>query len=62
MRQVDYDYSYMNNDVNENQEDLYIGNSDNPWSASSARIHDKDIYVHTSTNNATANNMKTQSA
>ncbi|XP_018394524.1 PREDICTED: phospholipase A2 A2-actitoxin-Ucs2a [Cyphomyrmex costatus] len=62
MRQVDYDYSYVNNDVNENQEVLYVGHSGNPWSASSARIYNKDIYVHTSSNNATANNTETQSA
>ncbi|EGI70379.1 hypothetical protein G5I_00852 [Acromyrmex echinatior] len=60
MRQVDKDYSYMNNEKI-NQEDLYIGNSGNPWNASSTRIYDKDIHVHTSSNKTTANNMKSQS-
>ncbi|XP_018346779.1 PREDICTED: uncharacterized protein LOC108751197 [Trachymyrmex septentrionalis] len=63
IRQVDKDYSHMNNEkINENQEDLYIGNSGNPWNASSTRIYDKDIYVYSSSNNVTANNMKSQFA
>ncbi|KYN10389.1 hypothetical protein ALC57_17482 [Trachymyrmex cornetzi] len=63
MRQVDKDYSYMNNEkINENQEDLYVSNSGKLWNASLTRIYDEDLYVHISSDNATTNNMKTQSA
>lgn len=47
-RQGDYDYSYINNDIKDagNQRDnIYIGHSGDPWSASSARDYN-DIYVH----------------
>jgi len=59
--QTDYD-SYMNNDINGNQEDLYVGHSGDPWNASSARSYTKNVYMHVSLNNATTNNTKAQSA
>lgn len=58
-RQEDYDYSYMNNDVKdaENQGDnLYIGRSGDPWSAPSTHDHDKDIFVRVSSRMDTAPN------
>jgi len=50
------------NDINANQEDLYVGHSGDPWNASSARSYTKNIYIHVSSNNATTNNTKIQSA
>lgn len=62
-RQADYDYSYMNSDINENQEYLYVGHGGDPWSASSAPIYNKDIHVRVvSSNNTMANNTRPQSA
>ncbi|XP_072747349.1 uncharacterized protein [Anoplolepis gracilipes] len=57
-RQADYDYSYMNNDLKdaENQGDkLYIGHGGDPWSTSLTSDDDKDIYVqsHVSSQNDT---------
>jgi len=64
-RQEDYDYSYMNNDIKdaENQGDnLYIGRSGDPWSTPSTRDYDKDIFVHVSSQLDTAlNNTRARS-
>lgn len=48
------DYDYMNNDVKDagNQgDDLYIGHSGDPWSASSTNDYNKNIYVSSQLNN-----------
>lgn len=60
----DYDYSYMNRDINENQEDLYVGHGGDPWSASSADIiYNKGIHGRiVSSSNMTANNTRPRSA
>ncbi|XP_036148740.1 uncharacterized protein LOC105838097 [Monomorium pharaonis] len=59
--QANYDSSYMNNNMYENQEELYIGRSGDPWSTSSVRFYNKNIYTRISLN-MTTNNTKTQSA
>lgn len=58
MRQADYDYSHVNDIKDEgNQEDLYIGHSGDPWSASTAHNYEEDIFAHVP---STANNTKAQ--
>lgn len=62
-RRADYDYdSHMKNDIKdaENQGELYIGRSGDPWGASPARNYE-DIYVRVSSSaNTTVNNTKAQ--
>lgn len=50
-RQADRAYdSRTNNDIRDasDQGDLYIGHGGDPWSASSARNYQKDVYVRVS--------------
>lgn len=61
-RQADYDYSHPNDIKDEGKQgDLYIGHSGDPWSTSSARNYEEDIYVRISPSaNTTINDTKAQ--